>query len=165
MRWASLSRLGNQVDRAASRLTVGIVTASLVIGSSIVLAAGEVARASGLHWFGLLGFAGAGIGGIWLLISIWHDGKKPRQLDLAIDCSINDAVSLAACAQRCARLRTWSATTAKPMPLRPPGGFHRCIQCQDVGLESDFVDALMILEILPLCVLTSPIAATVCLSA
>ena len=73
---ASLSRLGNQVDRAASRLTVGIVTASLVIGSSIVLAAGEVARASGLHWFGLLGFAGAGIGGIWLLISIWHDGKR-----------------------------------------------------------------------------------------
>jgi len=73
---ASLSRLGNQVDRAASRLTVGIVTASLVIGSSIVLAAGEVARASGLHWFGLLGFAGAGIGGIWLLISIWRDGKR-----------------------------------------------------------------------------------------
>jgi ubiquinone biosynthesis protein len=69
-------RVGNQIDRAASRLTMGVVTSSLVIGSSIVLAAAEVPRASGLHWFGLLGFAGAAIGGIWLLISIWRDSKK-----------------------------------------------------------------------------------------
>ena len=36
-----------------------------------------------------------------------------------MDSSISAAVSLAACAQRCARLRTSSATTAKPMPASP----------------------------------------------
>jgi ubiquinone biosynthesis protein len=69
-------RVGNQIDRAASRLTVGIVTASLVIGSSIVMAAGEVSRASGLRSFGLLGFAGAALGGTWLLISIWRARRE-----------------------------------------------------------------------------------------
>ncbi len=69
-------RVGNQIDRAASRLTVGIVTASLVIGSSIVLAAGEASRASGLRSFGLLGFTAAALGGIWLLISIWRDWRE-----------------------------------------------------------------------------------------
>ncbi len=69
-------RVGNPIDRAASRLTMGIVTASLVIGSSIVLAAGEVSRASGLHSFGLFGFAAAALGGIWLLISIWRGWRE-----------------------------------------------------------------------------------------
>jgi ubiquinone biosynthesis protein len=69
-------RVGNQIDRAASRLTVGVVTSSLVIGSSIVLAAGEASRASGLRSFGLLGFAGAALGGIWLLIFMWRDGRE-----------------------------------------------------------------------------------------
>ena len=69
-------RVGNQIDRAASRLTVGIVTASLVIGSSIVVAAGEVSRASGLRSVGQLGFAGAALGGTWLLISIWRARRE-----------------------------------------------------------------------------------------
>jgi hypothetical protein len=47
---------------------------SLVIGSSIVLAAGEAS--SGLRSFGLLGFSGAALGGIRLLISIWRDGRE-----------------------------------------------------------------------------------------
>jgi hypothetical protein len=37
----------------------------------------------------------------------------------ADDSSIRLAVSFAACADRCARLRTSSATTAKPMPASP----------------------------------------------
>ncbi len=39
--------------------------------------------------------------------------------DFTIDSSIREAVSRAACAQRWARLRTSSATTAKPMPASP----------------------------------------------
>ncbi len=39
--------------------------------------------------------------------------------DRVIDSSISPAVSFAACADRCARLRTSSATTAKPMPASP----------------------------------------------
>ncbi len=38
---------------------------------------------------------------------------------LAIDASISEAVSCAACAERCASVRTSSATTAKPMPAAP----------------------------------------------
>jgi ubiquinone biosynthesis protein len=38
--------------------------------------AGEASSASGLRSFGLLGFAGAALGGIWLLISIWRDWRE-----------------------------------------------------------------------------------------
>ncbi len=69
-------RVGNQIDRAASRLTVGIVTASLVIGSSIVMAAGEVSRASSLRSFGMFVFTSAALGGVWLLISIWRGRRE-----------------------------------------------------------------------------------------
>lgn len=67
---------GDQIDRAASPLTAGIVAASLIIGSSIALAAGGGPRISGLPSFGLLGFIGAFIGGIWVLVSMWRSGRK-----------------------------------------------------------------------------------------
>jgi ubiquinone biosynthesis protein len=71
-----LKHFGDQIDRAASRLTIGIVTASLIIGSSIALTVGSGQRLSGLPSFGLLGFIGAVIGGIWVLVSIWRSGSK-----------------------------------------------------------------------------------------
>ena len=70
-----LSR-GDQIDRAASRLAMGIVTASLIIGSSIMTPVGSDRRLSGLPSFGLLGFIGAVIGGIWALVFIWRSGRK-----------------------------------------------------------------------------------------
>ena len=55
--------------------------------------------------------------------------------------AISALISRAACALRCARLRTSLATTAKPRPLLArPRRFHRCVQCQDVRLERDRVD-------------------------
>lgn len=71
-----LRGFGEQIDRAASRLTMGIVTASLIIGSSIALTAGGGPRTSGLPLFGLFAFIGAVIGGIWVLVSIWRSGRK-----------------------------------------------------------------------------------------
>ncbi len=71
-----LRGFGAQIDRAASRLTMGIVTASLIIGSSIALTAGGGLRTSGLPLFGLFGFIGAVIGGIWVLASVWRSGRK-----------------------------------------------------------------------------------------
>jgi len=68
-----LERFGRQIDRAASRLTIGIVTAALIIGSAIVI---SVDPDSGLSRFGILGFAGAVAGGVWLLISIWRSGRQ-----------------------------------------------------------------------------------------
>ena len=72
---ARLSQLGHQLDRAASRLTVGVVTAALIIGSSIVMTVQGGPTLFGLPLFGLLGFLGAFGGGFWLMVSIWRSGK------------------------------------------------------------------------------------------
>lgn len=72
-----LQRFGNQLDRAASRLTMGVVIAALIIGSSIVMSVERGPVLLGLPLFGLLGFIGAAIAGIWLLISIRRSGRNP----------------------------------------------------------------------------------------
>jgi ubiquinone biosynthesis protein len=66
-----LARFGALVDRAANRLTVGMVTASLIIGSSIVMTVSGGPTLFGLPALGVLGFSAAGVGGLWLMISIW----------------------------------------------------------------------------------------------
>ncbi|MCK4743377.1 MAG: ubiquinone biosynthesis protein UbiB [Sulfuriflexus sp.] len=70
-----LKKFGDQLDRAASRMVVGIVTAALIIGSSIVMTVEGGPSLFGLPLFGLLGFTGAVFGGIWLLASIWRSGR------------------------------------------------------------------------------------------
>lgn len=70
-----LDQFGHDLDRAASRLTVGLVTAALIIGTSITMTVKGGPTLLGLPLLGLLGFLGAGIGGIWLLISIWRSGR------------------------------------------------------------------------------------------
>lgn len=67
----SLKHVGNQIDGAANRLVVGIIIAALIIGSSIVMTVPGGPSLFGLPFFGLLGFLGATVGGIWLLLSIW----------------------------------------------------------------------------------------------
>ncbi|MBN4073803.1 MAG: ubiquinone biosynthesis protein UbiB [Gammaproteobacteria bacterium] len=71
-----LMRFGDQLDRGASRMAVGNVTAALIIGSSIVMTVEGGPTALGLPLFGLFGFIGAGLGGVWLLVSIWRSGKE-----------------------------------------------------------------------------------------
>lgn len=71
----SLDRFANELDRAASRITVGLVTSALIIGTSIVMTVESGPKIFGLPLFGLFGFIGAGIGGTWLLISIWNSGR------------------------------------------------------------------------------------------
>jgi len=55
---------------------MGIVTASLIIGSSIVMTVKTESTWLGLPLFGLMGFLGAVICGIWLLISIVRSGRS-----------------------------------------------------------------------------------------
>ncbi|MEO0003130.1 MAG: hypothetical protein RLZZ22_822 [Pseudomonadota bacterium] len=73
-----LRRIGNQLDRAANRLVVGIVIAALIIGSSIVMTVPGGPSWLGLPAFGLLGFLGAGLGSVWLLLSIWTSNRRDR---------------------------------------------------------------------------------------
>ncbi|MBD9367653.1 2-polyprenylphenol 6-hydroxylase [Xanthomonas sp. XNM01] len=72
----TLKAFGEQVDRAANRLTMGVVTAALVIGSSIVMhSAGGGVPSRWLLVLGVLGFVGAALCGVWILFSIWRSGR------------------------------------------------------------------------------------------
>lgn len=68
----ALKSFGDQLDRAASRLTMAIVTAALIVGSSIVM---TVDRGGGVATLGLLGFVGAVLCGLWVLVSVWRGGR------------------------------------------------------------------------------------------
>jgi len=69
-----LQRFGEQVDHSVNRLTIGVVIAALIIGSSIVMTVSGGPTLLGLPLFGLLGFVGAVLGSLWLLYSIWRSG-------------------------------------------------------------------------------------------
>jgi ubiquinone biosynthesis protein len=73
-----LQYFGNQLDRAASRLTMGVVIAALIIGSAIVMTVDRGPELFGLPLFGLLGFLSAAVAGVWLLISIRRSGRNPE---------------------------------------------------------------------------------------
>ncbi len=60
-----LSHLASAIDRASNRVTVGLVTGSIIVGSSLLLAADIGARTLGLG-----GFIFAGLLGLTLVISI-----------------------------------------------------------------------------------------------
>ncbi|KAB7772409.1 2-polyprenylphenol 6-hydroxylase [Xanthomonas maliensis] len=71
----ALREFGEQVDRAANRLTMGIVTAALVIGSSIVMNSVGGISSRWLLAMGVSGFIGAALCGFWILFSIWRSRR------------------------------------------------------------------------------------------
>lgn len=71
-----LDSFGQQIDRAASRLTLGIVTGCLIIGSSIVMTVPAGPRLFGLPAFGFIGFLIAFFNSLWLIWSIWRASKN-----------------------------------------------------------------------------------------
>lgn len=71
-----LDHFGVQLNRAANRLTMGILTASLVVGSSIIMTVEGGPELFGLPLFGLLGFLVAFMNSIWILAAIWHSTKE-----------------------------------------------------------------------------------------
>ncbi|MEW6119531.1 MAG: AarF/UbiB family protein [Pseudomonadota bacterium] len=70
-----LDHFGHQLDRASNRLTMGILTASLVVGSSIIMTVEGGPELFGLPLFGLLGFLIAFFNSVWIILSIWRSGK------------------------------------------------------------------------------------------
>lgn len=72
---SALQGFGEQVNRAANRLTVGIVTAALIIGSSIVMNSVGGISSRWLLAIGVAGFVGAGLCGVWILYSIWRSNR------------------------------------------------------------------------------------------
>lgn len=73
-----LDHFGLQITRSANRLTMGIVTGALIIGSSIVMTVNAGPKLFGLPLLGFLGFILAILNTVWLVISIWISGKDDR---------------------------------------------------------------------------------------
>jgi ubiquinone biosynthesis protein len=78
---AHFKRVGDQIDRAASRLAMTQLIAALVVGSSIVMNVQGGPTLFGLPLFGFLGFVAAVAGGVWLLRSIARSGRSGREDD------------------------------------------------------------------------------------
>jgi len=70
-----LRRFGAKLDRSTNRLTMGIVTAALIVGTAISLTVPAGPRLLGLPVFALIGFLSSIGTGVWLLVSIARSGK------------------------------------------------------------------------------------------
>ncbi len=70
-----LDHFGHQLDHSTNRLTMALITAALIVGSSIVMTVHGGPTIFGLPAFGFLGFFLAFIIGILLMISVWRAGR------------------------------------------------------------------------------------------
>jgi ubiquinone biosynthesis protein len=74
-----LDTFGDRLHGAVNRATVGIMTASLVIGSSIVMTVSggpSVFGVSLLTYCGLVGYLVAFVNSVWIIFSIWRSGRR-----------------------------------------------------------------------------------------
>ncbi len=71
-----LDHFGHQIDHSANRLTLGLLTSALIIGSSIVMTVKGGPTLFGLPAFGFLGFFIASLFGLVLIISIWRSSRE-----------------------------------------------------------------------------------------
>jgi ubiquinone biosynthesis protein len=73
-----LDHFGRQLDRTIDRATMGIMTASLVIGSSIVMTVSGGPDVFGiplLTAFGVVGYVVAFMNSMWIIVGMWRSGK------------------------------------------------------------------------------------------
>src|SRR6516164_9321977 len=74
-----LDRFADRLHSAMNRATIGIMTASLVVGSSIVMTVAEGPRLFGvslLTYCGLVGYLVAFANSLWIIFSIWRSSRK-----------------------------------------------------------------------------------------
>ncbi|MBB1061472.1 ABC1 kinase family protein [Marilutibacter spongiae] len=74
MQMEHLPEFSRQVSHSANRMAGALVIAALIVGSSIAMTVEGGPSLLGLPFFGLLGFIGASIAGLWLLWSILRSG-------------------------------------------------------------------------------------------
>ena len=70
-----LDTLNRHLEYSANRLTMGMVTAALIIGSSILLSSNIGPKLFGLSFLGFLGYLLAFANSLWIIWSIWRSGK------------------------------------------------------------------------------------------
>jgi ubiquinone biosynthesis protein len=74
-----LDSFGDRLHDAMNRATIGIMTASLVVGSSIVMTVAEGPRLFGvslLTYCGLIGYLVAFVNSLWIIFSIWRSSRR-----------------------------------------------------------------------------------------
>ena len=74
-----LDSFGLRLHSAINRATIGIMTASLVVGSSIVMTVAEGPTLFGvplLTFFGLFGYLIAFVNSLWIILSIWRSSRR-----------------------------------------------------------------------------------------
>ncbi len=74
-----LDSFGDKLDKTLDRVTVGIMTASLVIGSSIVMTVDGGPTVFGIPVLLVIGFTGylvAFLNSLWVLYGIWRSSKR-----------------------------------------------------------------------------------------
>lgn len=74
-----LDSFGDRLDSTIDRMTIGIMTASLVIGSSIVMSVPGGPTLFGmplLRLLGLVGYLMAFVNSLWIIFSIWRSGRR-----------------------------------------------------------------------------------------
>ena len=74
-----LESFGERLHGAMDRATIGIMTASLVVGSSIVMTVAQGPRLFGvslLTYCGLVGYLVAFVNSLWIIFSIWRSSRR-----------------------------------------------------------------------------------------
>ena len=69
--------LTSHLERSVNRLAIGIVTAALIVGSSILLAVTSDKGSFGVWLFGVAGIMVALANSVWLIVSIRRSARKP----------------------------------------------------------------------------------------
>jgi ubiquinone biosynthesis protein len=70
-----LDRFSRELDRSANRLSLSLIIAALLIGSSIAMQTNRGPLLLGLPAFAFFGFTCAGVVGIWWMIAILRSGR------------------------------------------------------------------------------------------
>jgi ubiquinone biosynthesis protein len=70
-----LDRFSRELDRSANRLSLSLIIAALLIGSSIAMQTNRGPMLLGLPAFAFFGYACAGLVGIWWMVAILRSGR------------------------------------------------------------------------------------------
>ncbi len=75
LRHEEIGRFIRDIDKSSNRLSFSIITAAIIVASSIVIHSGQGERLFGMPVLGLVGYVIAALFGVWILIGILRSGQ------------------------------------------------------------------------------------------
>ena len=70
-----LDRLITELDKASNRLSSSLIIAALLVGSAIIVNSDKGPKLLGFPFLAFLGYAVAGVIGLWLVVAIARSGR------------------------------------------------------------------------------------------